>query len=176
MSSSGKQLQTRKSRCVLNPAVSKTEERCGEVLAVPPGLYPNTAFNTVQVSRENDTKLIVKRSWDIALAPTKQIPMNLFIMYMAGGSISLFPLMMIGVLFLRVVKALFSINATFALISGSHSIPQKIVFLLGNLATLGLVVYKCSSMGLLPTYASDWLDFVEPAQRVEYSGGGLNLS
>lgn len=60
--------------------------------------------------------------------------------------------------------SLLRINATFALISGSHSIPQKIVFLLGNLATLGLVVYKCSSMGLLPTYASDWLDFVEPAQ------------
>jgi len=176
MSSTGKQIATRKSRCVLNPAVCKTVERCGEVLALPPGLYPNTAFNAVQISRENETNLIVKRSWDIALAPTKQIPLNFIVMYMAGNSISLFPLMMIGVLFMRVIKVLFSINATFALITGSHAIPQRIVFLLGNLGTLALVVYKCSSMGLLPTYASDWLDFVEPAHRVEYSGGGLNLS
>lgn len=55
------------------------------------------------------------------------------------------------------------LNATFAIITGTQAILQKLVFIIGNLATVALAVYKCSSMGLLPTYASDWLDFVEPA-------------
>ena len=33
---------------------------------------------------DNDANLRAKRSWDTALAPIKQAPMNLFIMYMSG--------------------------------------------------------------------------------------------
>lgn len=50
------------------------------------------------------------------------------------------------------------------MIEGGQAILQKIVYLFGNLACLALALYKCSSMGLLPTHASDWLDFVEPLQ------------
>ncbi len=32
----------------------------------------------------NSADLRVKRSWDIALGPIKQVPMNLFMMYMSG--------------------------------------------------------------------------------------------
>lgn len=49
------------------------------------------------------------------------------------------------------------------MITGTQAILQKLVYVIGNLATVALALYKCSSMGLLPTYASDWLDFVEPA-------------
>ncbi|OQR75817.1 transmembrane protein 85-like [Tropilaelaps mercedesae] len=154
----------------------KTIEKECEPLCLPPGFLPNMAFTTTQISRENESNLIVKRSWDIALGPLKQIPMNLFIMYMAGNSISIFPLMMVGMLLLRPIKALISLNATFVMITGTQEILQKLVYVIGNLATISLALYKCSSMGLLPTYASDWLDFVEPAMRAEYSGGGLNLS
>uniref|UniRef100_A0A2I3GLZ7 ER membrane protein complex subunit 4 n=3 Tax=Primates TaxID=9443 RepID=A0A2I3GLZ7_NOMLE len=44
--------------------------------------------------QETDRILVEKRCWDIALGPLKQIPMNLFIMYMAGNTISIFPTMM----------------------------------------------------------------------------------
>jgi hypothetical protein len=37
--------------------------------------------------------------------------MTLFIMYMAGNTISLFPIMMVGMMFLKPVKALFSISS-----------------------------------------------------------------
>lgn len=53
-----------------------------------------------------------QKSWDIALGPFKQIPMNLFIMYMAGNSISIFPIMMVGMMFLRPVKALLAIKSS----------------------------------------------------------------
>lgn len=69
-----------------------------------------------------------QKSWDIALGPFKQIPMNLFIMYMAGNSISIFPIMMVGMMFLRPVKALlaiksseWSMNAGLDALSGENS-------------------------------------------------------
>lgn len=38
------------------------------------------------------------------------------------------------------------------------------MYLIGNLLGLALAVYKCQSMGLLPTHASDWLAFIEPPE------------
>lgn len=145
-------------------------------LASPPGFSSSLGQGHSEASRETEANLIVKKSWDVALAPWKQVPMNLFIMYMAGNSISIFPIMMVGMLFLRPVKALLTIQSTFKIIEGGQAILQKIVYLFGNLACLALALYKCSSMGLLPTHASDWLDFVEPLQRIEHSGGGIILS
>lgn len=58
---------------------------------------------------------------------------------------------------------------------GEYHYLQKFVYLLGNLACLALALYKCQSMGLLPTHPSDWLDFLEPMERAEYSGGGVIL-
>lgn len=157
----------------------------------PPGFSSNLGYIHSDASREVDNNLIVKKSWDIALAPLKQIPMNLFIMYMAGNSISIFPIMMVGMLFLGPIKAIFNFNKSkfslstltrlrqcivliiaFKLIEGNQAILQKLIYLLGNFAAIGLALYKCKSMGLLPTHPSDWLDFVEPPQRIEFSGGG----
>lgn len=61
----------------------------------------------------------------------------------------------------------------FKLIEGNQAIMQKLIYIIGNLAGIALALYKCKSMGLLPTHPSDWLDFVEPPQRIEFSGGGL---
>jgi hypothetical protein len=56
----------------------------------------------------------------------------------------------------------------FKLIEGKRSTVQRIVYALGNVMGVGLAVYKCQVMGLLPTHASDWLAFVEP-QKVSKS-------
>ena len=61
------------------------------------------------------------------------------------------------------------------MIEGRHAIGQKVVYIFGNLVCIGLALYKCHSMGLLPTHTSDWLAFVEPQMRVEHSGGGMSL-
>lgn len=117
--------------------------------------------------------MVNKRSWEVALGPIKQVPMNLFIMYMAGNSISIFPIMMVAMLIVRPVKALFTLNSTFKVIEGGPAVRQKIIFVLGNLVNIGLAIYKFHSMGLLPSHSSDWLAFVEPPARLEYSGGGV---
>lgn len=99
--------------------------------------------------------------------------MNLLIMYMSGNSISIFPIMMVGMMLIRPIKAIIATQATFKVIEGTRMTAQKLIFFLGNLANVALAVYKCHSMGLLPTHASDWLAFIEPQMRLEYSGGGL---
>ncbi|XP_039581568.1 ER membrane protein complex subunit 4-like, partial [Passer montanus] len=61
---------------------------------------------------ESDKILMEKRCWDVALAPLKQIPMNLFIMYMAGNTISIFPAMMVCMMGWRPLQALMSLSAS----------------------------------------------------------------
>ena len=57
--------------------------------------------NTSLLFRETDPNLRIKRSWDVALGPLKQVPMNLFIMYMSGNTISIFPIMMVIMMMVR---------------------------------------------------------------------------
>ncbi|KAG2462095.1 EMC4 protein, partial [Polypterus senegalus] len=115
--------------------------------------------------QETDRNLVEKRCWDVALGPLKQIPMNLFIMYMAGNTISIFPIMMVCMMAWRPIQALMSMSATFKLLeSSSQQWLQSLVYFVGNLLGLALAVYKCQSMGLLPTHSSDWLAFIEPPE------------
>lgn len=95
---------------------------------------------------------------------------------MAGNSISIFPIMMVGMSLMRPLKAIVTTGQTFKGFEvNSNIIPQKFIFFIGNLINIGLALYKCHSMGLLPTHASDWLAFVDPQQRVEFSDGGVSL-
>uniref|UniRef100_A0A3Q4NBN6 ER membrane protein complex subunit 4 n=1 Tax=Neolamprologus brichardi TaxID=32507 RepID=A0A3Q4NBN6_NEOBR len=119
---------------------------------------------------------VAQRCWDVALGPLKQIPMNLFIMYMSGNTISIFPIMMVCMMAWRPIQALMSMSATFKLLeSSSQQWLQGLVYLIGNLLGSALAIYKCQSMGLLPTHSSDWLAFIDPPQRMEIMGGGMVL-
>lgn len=77
---------------------------------------------------------------------------------------------------MRPLQAIWSTKATFKMMETQSAILQMIVYVLGNIVNIGLALYKCHSMGLLPTYASDWLAFVEPPIREEYLGVGIILS
>ena len=129
--------------------------------------------------------------------------MNLFIMYMSGSSISIFPIMMVVMMMFRYthththrcfsilhmcksfiprpLKTLFSVKQAFKGFEtganglGVNILGQKLVFILGNLANVALAMYKCHTMGLLPTHASDWLAFADPLQRAEVVVGGLGM-
>lgn len=125
--------------------------------------------------------------------------MNLFIMYMSGNTISIFPIMMVCMMAWRPIQALMSMSASrcpeqtpfwvvtvtwppkqficayfvlsaFKLLeSSSQQWLQGLVYLIGNLLGSALAIYKCQSMGLLPTHSSDWLAFIEPPQVNELS-------
>ena len=61
-----------------------------------------------ETAESSDSTIVTKQGWGIALGPWKQLPMNLFLMFMAGNSISLFPIMMVGMMAYRPVQALIS--------------------------------------------------------------------
>ncbi|XP_077993768.1 ER membrane protein complex subunit 4-like [Glandiceps talaboti] len=141
---------------------------------LPVGYMDKLSPNTEVATQDSEATLVVKKSWDVALGPLKQLPMNLFIMWMSGNSISIFPIMMVGMMLWRPVQALLSIGKTFKVLDESpQSLVQKFAYFMGNLLGIGLAAYKCSSMGLLPTHASDWISFLQPQERLEYAGGGL---
>jgi len=52
--------------------------------------------------------ICTQMGWSIALGPWKQLPLNLFVLWMAGNSISLFPIMMVGMMLMRPVQAIFN--------------------------------------------------------------------
>jgi hypothetical protein len=131
---------------------------------------PTTEITT----EDDDSTLVAKQGWSLALGPLKQLPMNLFIMWMAGNTVSLFPMMMVGMMFFRPVQTLIGYKEAFKTLVGDQAIFQKAVFIFGNLVVVAMAVYKINSMGLLPTYQSDWLEFQEPREILEFSGGGLS--
>lgn len=130
----------------------------------------------VAASEGPDLGLIDKRGWDIALGPIKGLPMNIFIMYMAGNTISIFPIMMVGMMFFRPIQAIMGIKNTMKMLENAPNKHfQTFIFALGNLMAIGLAVYKCHGMGLLPTHESDWLAFISPLERKEFVSGGLSF-
>ncbi|XP_055591422.1 ER membrane protein complex subunit 4 [Uranotaenia lowii] len=121
-----------------------SKSRNSSDLPSPPGFNLSAGQLHSEVARDNDqSHLILKKSWDIALGPLKQFPMNLLIMYMSGNSISIFPIMMVVMMFIRPIKAMLSTGATFKVIEGVQATGQKFVYFLGNLVNIGLALYKC---------------------------------
>lgn len=51
------------------------------------------------------------------------------------------------------------------------SLMPRIAYACIQLASIGLGLYKCSSLGLLPTTSSDWLSFLPPKIPLERSYG-----
>ncbi|KAF5331148.1 hypothetical protein D9619_006059 [Psilocybe cf. subviscida] len=108
-----------------------------------------------------------KRAWDVAIAPAKSLPMQAFMLYMSGGGVQIFSIGIVFMLLLSPFKNVAGINEAFSQYAPStkkanslSTLPlQKVVFVLCNLLTLGVGLWKCRSMGLLPTGTGDWLAF-----------------
>jgi len=104
-------------------------------------------------TEEMDT-LKLKKAWEVAIAPAKQLPMNAFGMYMSGNSLQIFSIMMVFMLFKNPITALFAIQSTFARFESEGTRSQlllvKLVFIGTNLLALGLGIWKVNGMGLLP--------------------------
>lgn len=100
------------------------------------------------------------------MAPAKSVPMNAFMLYMSGSGVQIFSMMVVGMLLTNPLKSILQIKSAFApyLTPGQPMalLPQQLVFIACQLMCMGLGIYKCWSMGLLPTESSDWLAWREP--------------
>jgi hypothetical protein len=101
-------------------------------------------------------------------------------MWMAGNNVQIFSMMIVFMLLQGSVKAIVSYSMVFAnLESGAPKsfladklILPKLTFCGIQVVLLGLGLYKCNSMGLLPTSQSDWLAFKEVRAFREIVGAG----
>ncbi|KAI8618102.1 hypothetical protein BC830DRAFT_1110275, partial [Chytriomyces sp. MP71] len=138
----------------------------------------------------NLANLKMKKSWDTALGPLKQAPMQGFMLYMSGNSVQIYSIMVTVMLFQNALRGIFSTEQAFARFettdttadttssdkkaskSSQSLLLPKVVYVFAQLVLMGLGLYKCHSMGLLPTSHSDWLSFLEPKRVVEFSTHG----
>ncbi|KAJ7826663.1 endoplasmic reticulum protein [Mycena leptocephala] len=109
-----------------------------------------------------------KRALDFATAPAKSLPMQAFMLYMSGGGVQIFSIGIVVMLLISPFKNLAGMNEAFAQFAPSTAknpkafttlILQKLVYVACNVLTLAVGLWKCRSMGLLPTGTGDWLAF-----------------
>ncbi|GAA5869099.1 hypothetical protein JCM1840_000468 [Sporobolomyces johnsonii] len=145
----------------------------------PPGFVPalsvkGSAKNaTAQIHPANLDSLRRQKAWEVALAPAKSVPMQAFMMYMTGGGIQIFSVMSVWFLLKQAISGILSVETVFAPFTAASKskspaepaaqaqsfIQQKAVFVLCQIGLLCVGLWKCNSMGLLPTHESDWIAF-----------------
>ncbi|KAJ5569747.1 ER membrane protein complex subunit 4 [Penicillium hispanicum] len=125
---------------------------------------------TVTKPEETDA-LKLKKAWEIAIAPSKQLPMNGIMMYMSGNSLQIFSIMMVFMLFKGPIQGLINTNAAFAKYetpsTRARLVGVKAIYVLMQLLLLALGIWKVNAMGLLPTTRSDWLAWETERQPLE---------
>ncbi|KFK27766.1 hypothetical protein AALP_AA8G426200 [Arabis alpina] len=123
----------------------------------------------------NDANSKLKKAWQVAQSPFKNLMMMCFLMWMVGNTLNLFS---IGITFSALwqsITALWSVAKIFEPFEDNEVelFEPKLVFIALNLGRLAMGIYKLNSLGLLPTHASDWVSSLSPPQEVEYSSGGI---
>ncbi|TID23356.1 transmembrane protein 85 [Venturia nashicola] len=135
------------------------------------GQQDQPAIRVPPTTEEMDT-LKLKKAWEVAIAPAKQLPMSAIGMYMTGNSLQVFSIIMVFMLFKTPITQVLAIQPTFSRFETEGTKPKmllvKIVYILCNALSLALGIYKVNQMGLLPTTRSDWLAWEtarEPLER-----------
>jgi len=154
----------------------------------PPGYSTSKSLTGKQKSQatgrkaptpEETATLKLKKAWEIALAPAKQLPMQAIMGYMSGNSLQIFSIMMVFMLFKNPIQAITQTNQAFSKFESPETRSQmlgvKALYVLMQCLLLALGVYKVNSMGLLPTTRSDWLAWEsarQPLERAYFAFGG----
>ncbi|KAF4636618.1 hypothetical protein G7Y89_g1467 [Cudoniella acicularis] len=119
-----------------------------------------TAVRAPPTTEEMDV-LKLKKAWEVALAPVKQLPMTAIMMYMSGNSLQMFSIMMVVMAFKNPVMGLMATNQAFEKFESEGTkaklLAVKGVYVAMQVLALALGVWKINGMGLLPTTRSDWL-------------------
>lgn len=149
----------------------------------PPGFVHTSKQNKQQQraqSLEERDLLKVKKAWELAIAPAKAMPMQAFMMYMSGSTPQIFSMMMTFMFFSNPIKAMASMDTTFAKLdtptTHARLLLPKLAFIAIQILTILVGIWKCSSMGLLPTHRSDWLAWETQSTPLETSFAATPVS
>eukprot|EP00299_Pterocystis_sp_00344_P013386 c6553_g2_i1.p1 GENE.c6553_g2_i1~~c6553_g2_i1.p1 ORF type:complete len:159 (+),score=21.49 c6553_g2_i1:39-515(+) len=149
--------------------VDFTDKKSAEV-APPPGYSQSHTNESAGGKKLSKEALDKKRAWAIALAPAKNIPMTMFMMWMSGDSVNIFSMSIVFFTAFNGLKSLFTVNSAFkGFDRPSEIIQERLFFALVQLATVLVALWKCSSLGILPTAPSDWAFRYHSLQTLEIS-------
>jgi uncharacterized membrane protein len=122
-------------------------------------LHSKKSASTKTIARappttEETDALKLKKAWEVALAPVKQLPMTAIMMYMSGNSLQIFSIMMVAMAFKNPVMGLVATNQSFERFESAGNKAQmlmvKAVYVGMQILALALGVWKVNGMGLLP--------------------------
>ncbi|PKI85047.1 hypothetical protein MVES_000933 [Malassezia vespertilionis] len=139
---------------------------------VDPRIMEKPDKNKSVGDKKIDTSAIqVAKAWEAAMAPAKSIPMNLMMMYMSGNGVQIFSMMVVFMTVINPLKGITTINTVFAPYRNpNHTLlPQMALFIACQLGVVAVGLYKCWSMGLLPTESSDWLAWHKALESLEFT-------
>lgn len=105
--------------------------------------------------------LKLKKAWEVALAPVKQLPMTAIMMYMSGNSLQIFSIMMVVMAFKNPLVGLMATNQAFERFetegTKANMLMVKALYVAMQILALALGVWKVNGMGLLPyVHSSSW--------------------
>lgn len=117
-------------------------------------------------------QLKIKKAWEFATSPAKNIPMNLIMSYMTGNSLQVIPIMMTLMLLWSPLSAIFTetsrgFKAYTTEKNKSELRLPKLVFIVCHLANAAIGVWKLDKMGIIPYREADWMDWKTPAHFIE---------
>ena len=109
---------------------------------------------------------------NIAYGPGKGIFTTAFMLYMSGSSIQIFSIMATGMALINPLKGIGQTNKLFERYEGEgvDLFMPKAIYLVLQILALGVGVYKCSTMGLLPLTSADWTQYLPVQRFTEFSG------
>lgn len=127
---------------------------------------------------EDVVALQMQKAWQIALAPAKSIPMNVFMSYMSGTSLQIIPIMTALMLLSGPIKSIFQVRSNFKPVLGnsvteSQLLVPMLVFIACQFALMYIGFRKLNSMGLIPNTTSDWLSW---EKGIDYNKGIRSFS
>jgi uncharacterized protein DUF1077 len=98
--------------------------------------------------------LKLKKAWEVALAPAKNLPMTAIMMYMSGNSLQIFSIMMVVMAFKTPLMGLMATNTALERFESDSNrgalVQVKLAYVAMQVLALALGVYKVNTMGLLP--------------------------
>jgi ER membrane protein complex subunit 4 len=98
--------------------------------------------------------LKLKKAWEVALAPVKNLPMTAIMMYMSGNTLQIFSIMMVFMAFKNPIMGLVATNSAFDKFESEGNrgkmIQVKLAYVAMQLLALAVGVWKINAMGLLP--------------------------
>jgi hypothetical protein len=94
-----------------------------------------------------------------------------FMMYMSGSHITIWSMMMTSMGIINPIQSIFQVNKVFKRFEDPPQrtgAPQdktdlttpKLLYIALNLASLGVALWKCKAMGLLPVTSADWTSYL----------------